>query len=261
MINRSLIFCGNWKMNKTLREALGLVKDVMIKIDERVFDFCEVVFSPTFCYLIPVYQIIEGTRFKLSAQDCYWEEKGAFTGEISPLMLRDVGCDYCIVGHSERRNIFGESDEDVNRKVKALIEKSITPIICVGEKLEERRSGKLFEVVGRQVREALKDVDLTKDSVVIAYEPVWAIGTGVNATPEDAEEVHRFIRGILSEIYGEDVANRTTILYGGSVNPANIRDLMSMDDIDGALIGGASLNATSFVDIIYRGLEGKGLWR
>jgi triosephosphate isomerase len=255
------MFCGNWKMNNLLTESLNLVRGVMLEIDPSVFDFCEVVFAPSFPYLLAVKEIIEGTPFKLSAQNCYWEEKGAFTGEVSPLMLRDVGCSYCIVGHSERRNIFGEIDRWINKKVKALLSVGITPILCVGEKLEERREGKLFDVIYRQVTMGLDGVDLGSYRVVIAYEPVWAIGTGINAAPEDAEEVHSYIRGIVAEKYGMDVAGGMTILYGGSVNPFNIGDLMKMENIDGTLIGGSSLKVRDFVDIIYGGLEGKGVWR
>lgn len=259
--NREIIFCGNWKMNKLLDDALGLVKEIMLLIDTEVFKYCSVAVAPSFPYVYSVGNLVKGTPILLSAQDVHWELEGAYTGEVSPLMLRDLGCSLCIVGHSERRRYFGETDEVVNRKIKALLNVGITPILCVGETIEERKSGKLFNVIKNQLTYALNGVDITSNRIIIAYEPVWAIGTGVNAEPADAEEVHKYIRYVIAEGYGKDIAESITIMYGGSVTPANIFDLMKMENIDGALVGGASLKATSFVDIVYKGLEGKGLWK
>jgi len=195
--------------------------------------------------------VVLDTTIKLGAQDVYWEKEGAFTGEISSHMLRSVGCTYCIVGHSERRQFFGETNETVNKKAKALLNNGIMPIVCVGERLEERQAKKEFDVVKDHIVNSLKG--LTEEDMlktVIAYEPVWAIGTGVNATKEQAQEMHKYIRSLLRDIYGEDVASAVRIQYGGSVKPENIKELISQEDVDGALVGGASLKADTFVSIV-----------
>jgi len=246
---RRPIIAGNWKMNKTIGEAVDLVKALKAKVAD-VADV-EVVVAPTFTALSAVADVIKGSNIKLSAQDMHWEKSGAFTGEISPLMLKDVGCQYVIIGHSERRMYFGETNETVNRKVKSAHEYSIRPIMCVGEKLEEREAGIMKDVVKDHVVNGL--AGLTEEQMiatVIAYEPVWAIGTGKTATPEQAQEVHQFIRELLAGMYSPKVADAVIIQYGGSVKPDNVAQLMSQPDIDGGLIGGASLDADSFTKIV-----------
>ncbi len=247
---RKPFICGNWKMHKRLDEALELVKGIMMKLDYNCYERADVAVAPPFVYLSAVSLLVKATPLDLCAQDVFWEKEGAYTGEVSPVMLKDVGCDYCIVGHSERRTYFCETDETVNKKVKALIEHEITPIVCVGERLEEREAGKVFEVVGRQIREGLAGVKIdAPNQLVIAYEPVWAIGTGKVATPQQAQEVHSFIRELLREMFGA-MADSIRILYGGSVKPNNIASLIEQEDIDGALVGGASLSAPDFTQIV-----------
>jgi triosephosphate isomerase len=246
---RRPIIAGNWKMNKTIGEAVELVKALKAKVAD-VTDV-EVIVAPTFTALSAVADVIKGSNIKLSAQDMYWEKSGAFTGEISPLMLKDAGCQYVIIGHSERRMYFGETNETVNKKVKTAHEYSLKPIMCVGEKLEEREAGIMKDVVKDHVVNGL--AGLTEEQVlatVIAYEPVWAIGTGKTATPEQAQEVHQFIRELLADMYSPAVADAVLIQYGGSAKPDNIAQLMSQPDIDGGLIGGASLDAESFTKIV-----------
>jgi len=244
---RRLLIAGNWKMHKTVPEATDFVKELkeLVKdVNDR-----DILICPPFTALYPVSKEISDTNIKLGAQNMYFEEKGAFTGEISPLMLKDVGCSYVILGHSERRHIFGETDELINKKVLSAINHGITPILCVGEKLEEREAGETEKVIEKQVREGLKNVSKDRD-FVIAYEPVWAIGTGKTATPSLAEEVHQFIREVLTLMFGKEKANSVRILYGGSVKPENAEGLLKMDNIDGALVGGASLKAESFAKIV-----------
>lgn len=246
---RKPIIAGNWKMNKTISEAVDLVKSLKGLVAD-VTD-AEVVVAPTFTALSAVADAIKGTNIKLSAQDMYWEESGAFTGEISPLMLKDAGCQYVIIGHSERRQFFGETNETVNNKVKSAHKYSLIPIMCVGEKLEEREAGIMKDVIKDHVVNGL--VGLTKEQMlatVIAYEPVWAIGTGKTATPEQAQEVHAFIRELVVEMFSQSVADEVIIQYGGSVKPDNVAELMAKPDIDGGLIGGASLKAESFAEIV-----------
>ena len=246
---RKPIIAGNWKMNKTVGEARELVNALKGKV-ANVTDV-EIVVGPVFTALSEVAKVIKGTRIKLAAQNMYWEAEGAFTGEISPLMLKDVGCHYVIIGHSERRIYFSETNETVNKKVKAAHAHSLKPIVCVGERLEQRESGITKDVIRDHVVNGL--VGVTEEQMlntVIAYEPVWAIGTGKTATPEQAQEVHEFIRGLLTEIYSSDVAEAVRISYGGSVKPGNIAQLMAQPDIDGGLIGGASLDADSFAQIV-----------
>jgi triosephosphate isomerase len=240
---------GNWKMNKTVGEALDLVRELKTAISG--VKEVEVAVAPPFTALDAVRKEIEGSSIRLAAQNLYWEEKGAFTGEISPPMLKGVGCQYVIIGHSERRQLFGESDETVNRRINAALAKGLKVIFCIGETLKEREEGRTFSVIERQIEGGLKGLggkEMT--NMVIAYEPVWAIGTGKTATPEQAEEVHRFIREKVEKLYSRQVSEEIRIQYGGSVTPENIKGLMSQPDIDGALVGGASLKAESFSKIV-----------
>jgi triosephosphate isomerase len=243
------IIAGNWKMNKTVREAIEFLEAVKGELD--AVEGVEKVLCPPFTAISTVAQLVKGTSIKVGAQDVFWEEKGAYTGEISPVMLKEF-CEYVIIGHSERRKYFGETDEHVNRKVKAALAHSLTPIICVGENLEENEAGLTEEVVTRQVRGALAGLSSAEaGKVVIAYEPVWAIGTGKPATPEGAQAViGGVIRPLLAELFGVDVASKVRIQYGGSVDPSNIGGFLAQPDIDGALVGGASLKPKDFVEIV-----------
>ena len=235
-------------MNCTIPESIELVKRLKIMVSESKGR--EIVVAPSFTALSSVSRALTGTSMTLAAQNLYWEDKGAFTGEVSAEMLLDVGCDYVIVGHSERRQLFAESDEWVNRKIGAALSAGLIPIFCVGETLAEREMGETFSVIERQLTIGLKDVSITDpDDLVIAYEPVWAIGTGKTATPGQAQEVHSYIREVLKKIFDE-AAYDIRILYGGSVKPDNIDELMTEPDIDGALVGGASLKADSFARIV-----------
>lgn len=246
---RKYLIAGNWKMNKTVSESIDLAKG-LVKNLKDVNDR-EILICPPFTSLYPVYEVVKGTNIRLGAQDVFYEENGAFTGEISAVMLKDVGCEYVIIGHSERRHIIKENDEIINKKVKKALEHGLKVILCVGELLEEREMGKTLEVVKDQVLRGLAGVSSNDmNNVVIAYEPVWAIGTGKTAQPEDAQEVHSFIRKLLSETYSDEIANKTIIQYGGSVKASNIDELMAMEDIDGALVGGASLILDEFTRIV-----------
>ncbi len=241
------LIVGNWKMHGLRDEARALARAVHEGV--RNLHGREVGIAPPFTALATVAEALAGSAVLLGAQNMHWEERGAFTGEISPLMLRDAGCRFVILGHSERRQYFGEDDASVHRKVRAALAHELAPIVCVGETLSEREAGQTLDVVGRQVRGAL--LGLQADAirhVVVAYEPVWAIGTGRVATPQQAQEVHCWIRNVLAETFGS-VAEEVRILYGGSVKPENIDELMTEADIDGALVGGASLQAESFVRI------------
>lgn len=252
MTRRNLI-AGNWKMNNTVGEAVVLAQEISYGLYPDWLDKVDVAVCPPFVDLKPVVNVFEFDHMKVGvgAQNVYWEEKGAFTGEISVGMLREIGCAWCIVGHSERRNLFGETNEDVNRKVKALIAGGIKPIVCVGESLAVRDEGTYLEFVCAQVRAAFAGVDdaAAKDAVV-AYEPVWAIGTGRTATPEQAQEVCAAVRATLAELFGGEVAEGMRVLYGGSMNEGNAELLLAEPDIDGGLIGGASLKASSFAEIV-----------
>ena len=246
---RRPIIAGNWKMHKTVQEAL----DVAVGLKRKFYTFSEadVVICPPFTALSKVHDEIVDSSIMLGAQGMYWEAEGAFTGEISPNMLKDAGCRYVIIGHSERRHIFGETDEDVNKKLKVVLKHGMVPIMCVGEKLEERDNGMTFEVLEKQLSRGLKDFQ--KDEVmriIIAYEPVWAIGTGRTATPQQAQEAHKFIRDLIERTYTKEAAVKVRIQYGGSVKPDNISNLMSQEDVDGALVGGASLDVNSFTEIV-----------
>ena len=243
---RKWIVAGNWKMHNTIAESSALAK--AIKEGSSYIQGGSIILAPPFIALFAVGEVIKGSNVFLAAQNMYYEDKGAFTGEISPVMLKDIGCSYVIIGHSERRKYFHELDADVNLKVKKALTAGLTPIMCVGETDEEREKGITQDVVGRQVKQGLSGVEKI-DNVVIAYEPVWAIGTGKVATSAQAQEVHAFIRGILKELYSGK-ADDVRILYGGSVTKDNIGDLIAMEDIDGALVGGASLKADGFIGII-----------
>ncbi|MGQ9507859.1 MAG: triose-phosphate isomerase [Thermodesulfobacteriota bacterium] len=248
-MDRLPFIAGNWKMNKTVGEAIELVR--ALKLSLLGIEGVEVAIAPPFTALFAVSQELKGSFIKLAAQNLFWEEKGAFTGEISPLMLKELGCQYVIIGHSERRQYFGETDEMVNRKLKSAIRFGLKPIFCLGETIKEREKGETFSVIERQLVEGLKGIDEeSMDKMVIAYEPVWAIGTGKTATPQQAEEAHRFIREKIEGIYSEKVAQKIRIQYGGSVTPENIKALMLQSEIDGALVGGASLKAESFTRIV-----------
>ena len=249
MNNRVPLIAANWKMQKTAAEAVSFVE--AIQEMTGALSGREAVIAPPFTALYAVRKALNRPGYGLCAQNCFWEEKGAFTGEISPVMLRDTGCDYVIVGHSERRHIFGETDEAVMKKAAAVFRHEMTPILCVGEVLEEREAGRTFDVVGSQVGRALDGLDSALAArIVLAYEPVWAIGTGRTATPAQAQEVHAFIRERLAALFDKTVAIRVRILYGGSVKPDNVDSLMAEKDIDGMLVGGASLGAGSFARII-----------
>ena len=248
-MGRLPFMAGNWKMNKTVGEAIDLVRELKTAISG--VKAVEVAVAPPFTALYAVRKELDGSSIGLAAQNLYWEEKGAFTGEVSALMLKEVGCHYVIIGHSERRQFFGETDETVNRRIKAALAQGLKVIFCIGETLKEREEGKTFSVIEKQVEGGLKGLgDQEMRNMVIAYEPVWAIGTGMTATPEQAEEVHRFIRGKIEKLYSREVSEEIRIQYGGSVTPENVKGLMNQPDIDGALVGGASLKAESFSKIV-----------
>ncbi len=235
-------------MNKTAGEAVELAEAIKEKYNNHDVD---VVLCPPFTNLYAVNQVVKNSPIGLGAQNIYWEEYGAYTGEICAGMLKSVGCQFVIIGHSERRQYFNETDETVNKRVKKALESEITPIICVGEVLSEREAGETNDVVARQVRGALAGLDRAGAAkIVIAYEPVWAIGTGKVATPEQAQQVHKMIRGLLAELYDNELAESVRIQYGGSMKPENAAELLSQPDIDGGLIGGASLKADAFLGII-----------
>ncbi|MBN2031060.1 triose-phosphate isomerase [bacterium] len=240
---------GNWKMNTSRAEAEQLVK-ALIPLVAGVRDV-HIAVCPPFPYLSHVVETVRGSVIKVGAQNMHFEKKGAFTGEVSGEMLKDIGCMYVILGHSERRHIFGEKDTTINKKVHQALEVGLKPILCVGELLEEREAGKTEEVVENQIRESLANISPDQMvQITIAYEPVWAIGTGKTATPEQAQEVHRLIRDWLQVHYDDGLAQQICIQYGGSVKPENAKTLMDQPDIDGALVGGASLKADSFASIV-----------
>jgi len=246
---RKRIVAGNWKMNKNDREAAELARNIVGRLGDMTD--VNVIMCPPFTAIAAVRDAVAGSSIGLGAQNMHWEEKGAFTGEISANMLLTLECEYVILGHSERREYFGETDEVVARKVKAAIGADLTPIVCVGEKKEERESGVTESVVGAQVRGSLSGLSIKEFAgTVIAYEPVWAIGTGLTATVEQAQEVHAFIRGVLGELFGDAIAAETRIQYGGSMKPGNAKELLEQPDIDGGLIGGAALDAESFEGIV-----------
>ncbi len=241
------LIAANWKMNKTVSETEDYIKKFLKlvgKLEDR-----EVLLCPPFTSLYVAGKLLKDTPVKLGAQNCFYEKSGAFTGEVSLPMLKELGCSYVIVGHSERRRIFCESDEVINKKLVACLEEGIRPILCVGERIEDREAGMTFKVVETQIRLALSGIEKYTDSVDIAYEPVWAIGTGVPATPEDAVEVHRFIKEVLKDL-NPGSEGRTRVLYGGSVKPENASEFMKHEEIEGLLVGGASLDPESFAKIV-----------
>ncbi|MFH0806986.1 MAG: triose-phosphate isomerase [Elusimicrobiota bacterium] len=246
---RKPIMAGNWKMHKTVGESVDFVKNLKGNISD-VKD-CEIVICPVFTALNSVKEAAQGTNISIGAQNMHWEEKGAFTGEISPKMLIDAGCKYVIIGHSERRQYFGETNQTVNKKMVSAFKFRLIPIVCVGETLEEREKNITFDVLGKQIKEGLAGLTGSQSSeVVIAYEPVWAIGTGKTATPAQAQEVHQFVRKLFSEMYGKDAGANVRILYGGSVKPDNVSELMKQTDIDGGLVGGAALEVDSYTKLV-----------
>lgn len=245
---RKPIIAGNWKMHKTIDEAVSFVEEIKSLVKDAK---AEVVVCPTFVALDAVVKAAKGTNIKVGAQNVYFEEKGAFTGEIAPNMLEAMGVDYVIIGHSERRQYFNETDESVNKKVKAVFAHNMVPILCVGESLEEREANITEEVIGRQVKLDLAGLTNEQvENIVIAYEPIWAIGTGKTATSDQANETIAFIRSVVADIYGKETAEKTRIQYGGSVKPSTIAEQMAKSDIDGALVGGASLVAADFAAIV-----------
>jgi triosephosphate isomerase len=247
---RPPIIAGNWKMNGLLKDARDLATGLRKELGDNAGG-PEVLVCPPFLALDAVRQILEGSPIKLGAQDIHWEAKGAFTGELSPAMLKEVGVTAVLLGHSERRHVMGETNEMINKKVKACLAAGLLPVVCIGELLEERNMGVTREVVERQIAKGLDGLtpeDVSK--LVLAYEPVWAIGTGKTATPRQAEEVHHYVRKLITQKSGEAVGQGIRILYGGSVSPDNVKELMAEEDIDGALVGGASLKVDSFVKIV-----------
>jgi triosephosphate isomerase (TIM) len=247
---RRLIVAGNWKMNKTVGEAQALVRDLRGMVS-MIRDRVEMVVAPPFTALYPVKKALEDSNVGLAAQNCHWEASGAFTGEVSASMLKEIGCQYVIVGHSERRQFFGETDETVNRRAQAVVKAGMTPIVCVGETLQEREAGRTLEVVTRQVKGGLAGFSAAEVAAfVLAYEPVWAIGTGKVATSGQAQEVHAHIREQLTALFGREAAEQARIQYGGSVKPDNAAELLGKPDVDGALVGGASLKAADFAAIV-----------
>jgi len=249
MSERKPFIAANWKMFKTIGEAVAFTEAIQKEVGS--VDDREVVLAPPFTALAAVRKAMVAGGFKLAAQNCHWEEKGAFTGEVSLGMLQDAGCDHVILGHSERRHVFGETDDEVARKVASAFRYRIPPVLCVGEKLEERESGQTTAVVERQLSSSIRGLSLSEaGNLVIAYEPVWAIGTGRTATPEQAQEVHAFIRDFCARLFEKGIANTLRIVYGGSVKPDNVNALMAKPDIDGLLVGGASLEVASFQRIV-----------
>lgn len=248
-MSRIPLIAGNWKMYKTVPEAVETVKQLK-KAVENVSGR-EIVVAPSFVCLSPVAEVIRDSNITSAAQDVFWEDDGAYTGEVSPGMLRSAGCTYTIIGHSERRQYFGETNDTVNKKIRKSLAGGLKVIVCIGESLQERESGDTFAKIETQISEGLSGLDASRmDEVVIAYEPIWAIGTGKTATASEAEEVHRFIREMIQKNYGAAVAERIRILYGGSVKPENIDELMAEKNVDGALVGGASLKVESFARIV-----------
>jgi len=246
---KKMMIAGNWKMNMLRHQARELTQEIILGIGD-VKEGVDVILAPPFTVLDIVGGLIAGSRVMLAAQNVFWEDRGAFTGEISPAMLMDAGCKWVIVGHSERRGILGETDSVVRKKIKASLDDGLNVIVCVGETLQEREVGKTIKIIQSQVESALMDLELDDPQrLVIAYEPVWAIGTGKNATPQEAEYVHATIREITGSIFPQ-YSERIRIIYGGSVNGDNIEELLHMDNIDGALIGGAGLDADSFIKIV-----------
>ncbi len=250
---RKALIAGNWKMFKTLTEAVLFAEELALRVKD-VLDR-EILVCPPDLYIYPLIQALSDSSVSVGAQNVFWEDQGAFTGEVSAPMVKSTGARFAIIGHSERRQYFSETDETVNKRLNACFKAGITPVVCVGETFAEREAGKTLDVIRNQMTQGLKDISKTHAAhLVIAYEPVWAIGTGKTATPEIAQEVHGFIRSQVKDLFGPEIAGAIRILYGGSVKPDNIDVLMAQEDIDGALVGGASLEVASFERIIrYRG--------
>jgi triosephosphate isomerase len=245
---RKPIIAGNWKMNKTIKEAVEFVNEIKTKVNDTDV---EVVLCAPATMLKDMKEAAKGTNVKIGAQNMHFEESGAFTGEIAPAMLKEIDVDYVIIGHSERRQYFNETNETVNKKVLKALEVEIAPIMCCVETLEERESGNMEAVVKEQIVEGLKDVkEADLSTVVIAYEPIWAIGTGVTASSEQANDAIAFIRGLVKDLYTEEASEAVRIQYGGSVKPANVEEIMNQSDIDGALVGGASLKTDSYMELV-----------
>ena len=248
---RTPFVAANWKMHKTVREALVYATELREQV--RNFTDVEIVIAPPFTALHAIASVCVDSQVGVAGQDLYWETHGAYTGEVSAEMLKEAGADYVIIGHSERRHLFGETDDAVNSKVRAAVDGELTPIMCVGETLAERESNQTFAVLNRQLEQGLAALSASQASaLVVAYEPVWAIGTGRTATPEQAQDVHAHIRRRLTQAFGDDFSSEHRIIYGGSVKPANARELSMQVDVDGALVGGAGLDARSFAEIVAR---------
>lgn len=245
---RKPIIAGNWKMHKTAKEAAQLIIEFRDKVKNTN---CEVVVCPPFTSLAQVKTLLEDTNIKVGAQNMHYEESGAYTGEVSPLMLKEIGVEYVILGHSERRQYFKEDDELINKKIRAAFAYDLIPILCVGETLEEREQGKTYDIIKNQIEKDLCCIDSSKvEKMIIAYEPIWAIGTGKTATAEDANDVIKFIRDTVKNLYDENTGDKVRIQYGGSVKASTIKEQMEQSDIDGALVGGASLKAEEFAAIV-----------
>lgn len=245
---REKYIIGNWKMNKTVSESVSIINSIKARLEK--FEGVKVVVCPPFTSLDTVHQKLADTKILLGAQNVYYVPSGAYTGEISVEMLKDIGVTYCIIGHSERRQYFGETDETVNKKMEVLLDNNITPVLCVGESLEQRKNEEYKDFVEMQLRKAYSGIDSRKiEKSIIAYEPIWAIGTGATATPDIAQDMCEFIRYTIKKMYGEDVAGKISILYGGSVNLSNIKEIMDEEDIDGVLVGGACLKP-EFADMV-----------
>jgi len=248
MTNQKPFIAGNWKLFMTSSEAVDLVS--ALQEEYQNFEDAQIVVIPPYTALCDVHITLQGSPIRIGGQNVFWEEQGAYTGEISAPMLKDVGCTFVVIGHSERRQYFGETNATVNKKIKAALAHDLTPIMCLGESLEEREKGETINKVQTQISEGLEDFEKdTAQKIIFAYEPIWAIGTGLTASPEQAQEVHNFIRNELSEKYGNQTGSCAIILYGGSVKPANTFSLLKEKDINGALVGGASLEAEAFIEI------------
>jgi triosephosphate isomerase len=248
---RKPFVAGNWKMNTDSQSSVKLAGDIASGAKNLAAEQVDIAVIPPFVYIHSVVQALKTAAIAVGAQDVYFEQEGAFTGEISPTMLKDIGCHYVLCGHSERRHVIGENDELINSKTTAAVNSGLLPILCVGETRQQREAGKTSDIVTHQVREGLAGlIDEKASAITLAYEPVWAIGTGLTATPDQAQEVHALIRELVADIYNDQLAGEMRILYGGSVKPENAAELMSEKDIDGLLVGGASLKADAFVQII-----------